>query len=483
MLNFKILYITFALFSLIISIQASPYSQISGISNPFSNLSPSTTPLPPTAQAPINKIITPTNSFLNNGNHFLKNSPNLLSNNTSFSSTTPLPPTAQAHINKIITPTNSFLNNGNHFLKNSPNLLSNNNLDSHKINATNMFSQNTSNYSSLSDLYNLTANSVVEITAFNNNNHSLFKIGSGFVYNHNGKSIIITASNLVVGKDIAVTLPDGPSFNSTLIGYDPLTTIAILSTKNIPQSKIIPIQLANSTNLKVGQAVTTIGNTRDFSNILINGLISGIGKSIPTFGQNLSGPTAKIPNGIVTNLNFDSGYGGSPLLDMQGQVIGMNIGNFTLPTNPSKNTGISFAVPSNAISKIIPSLLSKGYYSHPWLGAYGVDVNLDIAKALHLNETKGFIVIAVANASPAKKAGILGGDNTTSINGRKITLGGDIILKVDNKNIQNIQDLSNYIENKKNIGDDMLVTLLRNGIMQLIHVRLEANPNYFLPVK
>ncbi|MGN6708462.1 MAG: PDZ domain-containing protein, partial [Candidatus Nitrosocosmicus sp.] len=83
----------------------------------------------------------------------------------------------------------------------------------------------------------------------------------------------------------------------------------------------------------------------------------------------------------------------------------------------------------------------------------------------------------------AKKAGILGGDNITNINGRKITLGGDIILKVDNTDIQNSQDLSGYIENKKSIGDDMLVTLLRNGIIQLIHVKLEANPNYSLPLK
>ena len=77
----------------------------------------------------------------------------------------------------------------------------------------------------------------------------------------------------------------------------------------------------------------------------------------------------------------------------------------------------------------------------------------------------------------------MGGDNTTSINGRKITLGGDIILMVDNKYIQNIQDMSGYIEGKKNIGDSIKVTLLRNGVIQLINVRLEANPNYFLPLK
>ena len=352
------------------------------------------------------------------------------------------------------------------------------------INTVDISSQTPTNDSVLSNLYNLTANSVVEITAFNIKNHSIFKTGSGFIYNSNGTSSIITASNLVVGdNDITVTLPDGSSYDSKLIGYDPLTTIAVLSTKNISQTKLVPLSLANSTDLKVGQIVTTIGNTMGFTNLYTTGIINGLGKSVPSFGQNISISTAKIPNSITTNLNLGTGYGGSPLLDNKGQVIGMNLGNYSSTISQSKNTGISFAVPSNSVSKIISSLLSKGFYSHPWLGAYGVDVDLDIAKALNLTDSKGFLVIAVANSSPAKKAGIMGGDNTTSINGRKITLGGDIILKVDNKYIQNIQDMSGYIEGKKNIGDSIKVTLLRNGVLQLINVRLEANPNYFLPLK
>ncbi len=421
-------------------------------SNPSSNIA-----LSPPATA--NKLITP----------------NPLTKNTSLS-----PP---ATANKLITP--NPLTNNNQFLGYSQILPSSNTVVNNKqINTSDISSQNTNNDLVLPNLYNLTANSIVEITAYNINNHSIFKTGSGFIYKSNGISSIITASNLVVGdNDITITLPDGSSYNSILTGYDPLTTIAVLSTKNIPQTKLIPLSLANSTNLKVGQVITTIGNTMGFSNLLTNGIINGVGKSIPSFGQNMSKSNAKIPNGITTNLNLGAGYGGSPLLDNNGQVIGMNLGNYSSTTSQLKNTGISFAVPSNSLSKIISSLLTKGFYSHPWLGAYGVDVNLDIAKAVNLTESKGFLVIAVANSSPSKKAGILGGDNTTNINGRKITLGGDIILKVDNKNIQNIQDMSGYIESKKNIGDTMQVSLLRNGILQLINVRLEANPNYFLPLK
>jgi S1-C subfamily serine protease len=128
--------------------------------------------------------------------------------------------------------------------------------------------------------------------------------------------------------------------------------------------------------------------------------------------------------------------------------------------------------------KIVTSLLSKGYYEHPWFGASGTDINLDIAKALNLNESRGFLVIDVAPSSPAKKAGIIGGDNTTVINGRPITLGGDVILKIDNKNIQNIHDILAYIEGKKSVGDNILVTVLRNGIIQYNTVKLGSNPNY-----
>ncbi len=464
MINFKILaLITFTLFSLSINIGIS-YSQKSISSDSFSNIAPNLV-----ATLPANNLITTSpNPFLNNS-QFLGKSQNFPTNNLSFSS-----PSATLPANNLITTSpNPFLNNT---LVNNENI---NTVDS-------ISSKNTNNDAVLHNIYNLTADSVVKVTAFDSKNHSIFKIGSGFVYSHLNESSIITVSNLLDGNsDITITLSDGSSYSSELVAYDPLTTLAVLSTQTIPQSKLIPLIVANSTNLKVGQTVVTIGNTIGYSDIFTNGIISGLGKSIPAFGQSPSNANAKIPNGITTSLNLGNGYGGSPLLDIKGQVIGINIGNYTSnnTTNQLKNTGISFAVPSNSINKIIPSLLSKGYYTHPWLGAYGVDVDLDIARALGLNQSQGFLVIAVANSSPAKKAGILGGDNTTSLYGHKITLGGDIILKVDNKFIKNIQDVSGYIENKKNIGDDMLVTLLRNGILQLIHVRLEANPNYVLPLK
>jgi len=349
--------------------------------------------------------------------------------------------------------------------------------------------QTTPNNLDFPKIYNSIVPSIVEVTAYNTSNHTIFKTGTGFIYNLNGIPTIITVSNLVAGKnDITVTFSDGSSYYSNLTGYDPLTNVAILSVKNIFQNKLVSLLLGNSSDLQEGQQVLAIGNTQGLKNQITSGIISGLNQPIPVLSQNSSKPLPKMPIGISNSLNLGNGYGGSPLLDTKGQVIGMNIGNYSTSdttTNNSltsnsmpKNIGLSFAVPSNLISKIIPSLLSKGYYEHPYFGASGTDVNLDIAKALNLNESRGFLVIDVAPSSPAKKAGIIGGDNTTNINGRPITLDGDIILKIDNKEIQNIHDILAYIESKKNVGDSILVTVLRDGIIQFNTVKLGSNPNY-----
>jgi S1-C subfamily serine protease len=118
--------------------------------------------------------------------------------------------------------------------------------------------------------------------------------------------------------------------------------------------------------------------------------------------------------------------------------------------------------------KIIPSLASGGYYLHSWLGAAGVDVTPDIAKALNLTEPKEFLVISVANLSLAKKA---------------VILGGSIIQKADNKDVRNIHELLSYIENEKKVGDNMVVTVLRNGIQQSINFKLDSNPAFMSQLK
>lgn len=345
-------------------------------------------------------------------------------------------------------------------------------------NMSNHLTAKATNDSVLTKLYKSAINSIVEITSFDKTNQSEYKTGTGFMVDINGTLSLITSNNLVTANDtLTVTLSDGDRYDSQILGYDPVTNLALLSIEKIPEGKIVPLTLANSSKIQVGQIIATIDSALGFSNLLTTGIVSGVEKSIPTFGENVSSSLTKVPNGIITDLfTHSSGYGGGPILNTKGELIGMSVQNQS--SYNQSISPISFAIPSNSLNKIIPELHAKGYYLHPWLGVSGTDVTPDIAKVLKLNESKGFLVISVSNQSPAKLAGILGGDNATNVNGRPITLGGDIILKVDDKEIQSIHDILTYIENEKNVGDNMVITVLRNGILQSINILLQANPNY-----
>ena len=327
-------------------------------------------------------------------------------------------------------------------------------------------------------LYNSTINSVVQVNSYENNNQSNSKEGSGFISDINGTVSLLTSNNLVnINDNVTITLSDGDIYESNLLGQDPVTNIAMLSLEQVPKDKIVPLPLANSTDISVGQEIALIDSLQGYSNLLSIGVISGIEKSIPTFGPNVSNTLTKIPNGIITAMDSHSmGYGGGPILDMKGQVVGMKVQNHS--SEGQYVSPLTFVIPSNSINKVVSKLHSQGYYLHPWLGVGGTDVTPDIANILKLDEIRGFLVISVTDKSPADLAGILGGDNHTAINGRPITLGGDIILKVDDTDIKNIHEILTYIENEKNVGDDMLITVLRNGILQTINVVLEPNPDY-----
>src|SRR3954464_2760880 len=235
---------------------------------PFSNVPFSSTPpvntLPPLSNNFTTFPLLPpqsTTSSLNNNQTF-GNSNNFLSNNSSFSSTPPvntLPPLSNNFTTLPLLPpqsTTSSLNNNQTF-GNSNNFLSNRSIANVQSNIPSIVSsQNINNFSTLPSLYNLTANSVVAVTSFDATNHSISKTGTGFIYSYKGAPSILTVSNLFTGNnDITVTLSDGSSYDSVVDGYDPLTTIAVLSTKNFPQIQLVPLMLASSSTLKVGQVV------------------------------------------------------------------------------------------------------------------------------------------------------------------------------------------------------------------------------------
>ena len=364
----------------------------------------------------------------------------------------------------------------------------------------------------LTQLFPKVQNSVVQVTSSSKNSHDTFEsgLGSGFVYDKDGH--IITNYHVIslpgsMGppssyNNITVTFSDGVSYDAKPIGTDPFSDIAVLQIQNMSSSlKLEPLPLANSLDLKIGQPVAAIGNPFGLSGSMTEGIVSGLGRLIPSSENLPVNPNEQpsplipplpdqdqdlipsfsertgsfsIPDIIQTDAPINPGNSGGPLLNLKGEVVGMNTAIFS---STGEFAGIGFAIPSNTIIKVVPSLISSGLYTHPWIGISGTDVTPKIAHALELREARGFLVTDVTANSPADKSGIRGGYKITSFNGKQIPLGGDVVLAIDNKTIRKIDDILTYLEREKKVGDVLNLTIFRDGKQQQISLTLAARPD------
>src|ERR671910_1583605 len=313
------------------------------------------------------------------------------------------------------------------------------------------------------------------------------RLGSGFVYDKSGH--IVTNYHVLAGGategNVQITFLDGSTYNARLVGGDPFSDLAVLQLEgeNIPEEKLIPLPIGDSTTLRVGEQVVAIGNPFGLSGSMTEGIISGLGRMLPSaereeesdiIPSDLDSPTGfLIPDIIQTDAPINPGNSGGPLLNTQGEVIGINTAIFS---TTGASAGIGFAIPSNTIKNVIPSLITKGDYQHPYLGIVGVDITPEIAEALGLTEARGFLVTDVSSGSPAQKAGIQGGSSLANVNGREIAMGGDVILKVDEHTVRKLDDVLTYLEREKKVGDAVQLTILRNGITENIALTLGPRP-------
>jgi S1-C subfamily serine protease len=322
----------------------------------------------------------------------------------------------------------------------------------------------------LPDLFQKVEKSVVQITDSSEINVFESRLGSGFVYDDNGH--IITNHHVVSGggNRLDVTFPDGIVYRASLIGSDPSADIAVLYVEEAPKEKLLPLSLADSSKVRVGERVAAIGNPFGLSGSLSNGIISGVGRQIPA--EEEEGFT--IPDIIQTDAPINPGNSGGPLLNMRGEVIGINSAIYS---TTGQFAGVGFAIPSNTIAQVMPSLITTGSYQHPWLGVAGRDMTPGIADRLGLDEPRGFLVMDVVTGSPAEKAGIQRGNEDTVIDGIPIKLGGDVIIAVDNNTVRKIDDILAYVEMKKSVGDDLKLTILREGQTMEVIATLAARPS------
>ena len=331
----------------------------------------------------------------------------------------------------------------------------------------------------LSELFKHVEKSVVQISSEDETTELLgSRLGSGFVYDKNGH--IITNNHVTAGgKDLHITFSDGTIYTGKVIGSDPHSDLAILLIDDVPKEKLFPLTLGNSSNLIVGQTVAAVGNPFGLSGSLTEGIISGLGRLLPSTPENIFGTDNRvasfsIPDIIQTDAAINPGNSGGPLLNLNGEVIGINSAIFS---NTGVYAGVGFAIPSNTLKKVIPELLKNGSYPHPWLGITGIDVTPDIAKKMNLTEARGFLVIDVNSNGPADKAGIRGGDKIDTIDGREVELGGDIILAIDGKPVRKIDDILSHLEREKSVGDNISLTIIRDGIVQEKTTVLQARPD------
>jgi len=307
---------------------------------------------------------------------------------------------------------------------------------------------------SLVELFEKSEEGVVKIQVVRNNiPGDTGSVGSGFVYDNLGH--IITNAHVVDGASKAtVTFLDGSQYDAEVIGTDKFTDIAVIKVSEKPRL-LHPLQIGDSSQLRIGEQVAAIGNPFGLSGSMTSGIVSQMGRLLPSQDSGFS-----IPDVIQTDAAINPGNSGGPLLNLRGEVVGINT---AIQSRSGEFSGVGFAIPSNTAIKIVPSLIEDGEYHHPWIGISGRDIDPDLARVLELKDAKGFLIITVVDGSPADKAGLKGMTATQVIDGKEYPADGDIIISVDDKEVRKISDILIHLQREKSVGDTMVLGVLRDG--------------------
>ena len=345
----------------------------------------------------------------------------------------------------------------------------------------NLLEQNKSNELKIQDLFSQTSKSVVQITIIDPLSNAQQGLGSGILYDQDGH--IITNNHVVAfnqgnnNNNYLVTFLNGNSYQAELIGNDPYSDLAILKLLDPIDIDLNPIPLGNSSSLRVGDTVVAIGNPFGLSGSLTVGVVSGLGRLLPSADSSNSpfpqfATTFNIPDVIQTDAAINPGNSGGPLLNLKGEVIGINSAIFS---NTGVYAGVGFAIPSNTVKKVVQSIISSGEYLHPYLGVVGMDITPQLANIFGLKESKGFLITDIPPGSPAAQTGKLQkGTITYNQRGEIIDSNGDVIIAIDDKEVRKIDDILTYLEREKKVGDTVKLKILRNN--QLVDVDIVLGP-------
>jgi 2-alkenal reductase len=300
----------------------------------------------------------------------------------------------------------------------------------------------------------------------------VFAQGSGFVYD--GQGHIVTNYHVVDGADrVTVVFADGLSQSAEIVGTDPDSDLAVIKVDSLPEdARAVP--LADSSQLRVGQSVVAIGNPFGLAGTMTTGIISALGRTLPSQSVTIGGGRFNIPNVIQTDAAINPGNSGGPLLNLQGEVIGVNT---AIESNVSQFSGVGFAVPADNVARVIPVLIAEGRYAHPWLGIAGTNLTPGLREAMSLDaDQTGVLVISVDEEGPAKAAGVLGSEEETQIDGSPVQVGGDVIVGVDQVEVRDFDDLLAYLSEETSVGQQVTLRVLRDSTAVEVVVTLGARP-------
>lgn len=303
-------------------------------------------------------------------------------------------------------------------------------------------------------------------------------LGSGFVYSKDG--YIITNYHVVEGATaLEVDFPNGYKTRGEITASDLDSDLAVLKV-NAPADQLHPLPMGDSDMVRVGQTVVAIGNPFGLNSTMTMGIVSAKGRTMDSLRQSEEGNFYSTGDMIQTDASINPGNSGGPLLNLNGEVIGLNRAIRTVGTNSTGdplNSGIGFAVSVNIIKRVVPVLISEGKYDYPYLGIStppGGDLSLLEREELGLSNTSGAYLVDVSSGGPADKAGLIGGNKTTRIRG--LLGGGDLIVAVDGQPVRVFGDLMSYLMTNKSPGDSIVLRIIRENQEMEITLTLGKRP-------
>jgi 2-alkenal reductase len=320
----------------------------------------------------------------------------------------------------------------------------------------------------LEALYNQVNPGVVNIQVFIASGGQIIgeAAGSGFVLDENGH--IVTNNHVIAdAQRVTVIFYNGIEAEATIVGADADSDLAVIKVNALAEG-VHPLPLGNSDEVQVGDWAIAIGNPFTLGGSMSLGIISAVGRSI---SSDVAGFV--IPQAIQTDAAINPGNSGGPLLDLNGEIVGVNAQIATGGTNA--NAGVGFAIPVNLVRRVAPVLIQNGAYEWPWLGVQGTSVDLLIQQANHLSVRQGAYIDVVVAGSPAQKAGLHGSADTTPLDGFNVPVGGDVVVQADGFAVVNFDDLL-FAISSKDPGQTIDLTILRNGQHIQLTVTLEPRP-------